>query len=335
MTIKDVAKATGYGIGTVSRVINNHPDVSEKAREKILKVIDEMGYEPNENAKMLKSRNGNVFGVIIKGNRSMLFADMLEVIQAALETIHENVSIDYIDEDADEVEEALHMSRLISPRGIFFLGANLSNYDDRFDQIRVPCVILSADARNLTRYSNLSSVFVDDQQAAYEMMKYIVSEGHRTIGILGGALAPTQMSYYRMKGCLQCLEEENISFSLEENYGVCRYSMEDGYRAAKKLLSGNHSLTAVLCFSDTIALGAVRAVRDMGLRVPEDVSVVGFDGIEMARYSVPRITTIDQNAAAIAQKGVEIMLMKSHYPGSGEHVLIPHSFSAGESVKRI
>ena len=111
--------------------------------------------------------------------------------------------------------------------------------------------------------------------------------------------------------------------------------MEDGYRATQKLLDKNKNITAIIAFSDTIALGAIRAIKDMNLSVPNDISVVGFDGIISAKYSVPRIATICQDTRKIAQTGVEILLKKIHYPGSGEHVLIPYTFEPGESVKQI
>lgn len=335
MTIKDIAKASGYGIGTVSRVINNHPDVSDKARAKILEVIEEMGFEPNENAKMLKQRNGNSIGVIVKGNRNMLFADMLESIQYILNDTDENVSIEYIDEDADEVAHALKMCKNATPKGIFFLGANLQLFDDRFQEITVPCVILSTDARTLCHHKNLSSVFVDDTSATYEMTKYITGLGHKQIGLLGGCLTKTQISYYRYLGCIKCFEDNNIPFDKEKNYQSCRFSMDDGYEATKKLLIKNKDITAIVAFSDTIAIGAIRAINDMKLKVPEDISVVGFDGIMSAKYSVPRITTIGQDTKRIAEKGTEIMLRKIHYPGPGEHVLIPYTFEQGDSVRQI
>ncbi|MGN0515000.1 MAG: LacI family DNA-binding transcriptional regulator [Lachnospiraceae bacterium] len=335
MTIKDIAKASGYGVGTVSRVINNHPDVSEQAREKILKVIEEMGFEPNENAKMLKQRNGNSIGVIVKGNRNMLFADMLEAIQQSLKDTGENVEIVYIDEDANEVDCAVKMCKNSSPKGIFFLGANLIYFDEHFDQITVPCVILSTDGRSLEEHKNLSSVSVDDTQATYEIAKYITDHGHVNIGILGGFPSKTQISYSRYMGCLNCFKEKNIPFDKDRNYEVCRFSMEDGYRATQKLLDKNKNITAIIAFSDTIALGAIRAIKDMNLSVPNDISIVGFDGIISAKYSVPRIATICQDTRKIAQTGVEIILKKIHYPGAGEHVLIPYTFEPGESVKQI
>lgn len=335
MTIKDIAKESGYGIGTVSRVINNHPDVSDKARKRILEVIEEMGFEPNENAKMLKQRNGYSIGVIIKGNRNMLFADMLESIQYNLKDTDENIEIEYIDEDADEVAHAIRMCKKSTPKGIFFLGANLLLFDERFDEINIPCVILSTDARALSQHKNLSSVFVDDTSATFEMAKYIIGLGHSNIGLLGGFLSKTQIGYHRYLGCIKCFEENNIPFDKELNYESCRFSMEDGYDATKKLLQKNKNITAIIAFSDTIAIGAIRAINDMKLSVPEDISVVGFDGILSSKFCVPRLTTIGQDTKHIAEKGAEIMLRKIHYPGEGEHILIPYTFELGDSVKKI
>lgn len=335
MTIKDIAKASGYGIGTVSRVINNHPDVSEKARNRILEVIQELGFEPNENAKMLKQRSGNAIGVIVKGNRNLLFADLLEVLQENLKNVGENIELAYIDEDGDEVEYAIKMCKNSSPKGIFFLGANLLYFDKRFSQIKIPCVILATDGSSI-KYNNLSSVSVDDAEATYELACHIVDNGHRNIGILGGSLNnDKQISYLRYTGCLKCFQERDILFDKKKNYGTCRFSMQDGYDATKKLLKTNSNITAIIALSDTLALGAIRAINDMNMSVPEDISVVGFDGIILAQYSVPRIATIRQDTKMMADKGTEILLRKIHYPGEAEHVSIPHEFEEGESVRII
>ena len=124
MTIKDIARLSGYGIGTVSRVLNNHPDVSEKARKKILSVIEENNFQPNSNARHLKMQSSSSVILIVKGTSNLLFADIVEQMQSLFLKNGENVSTYYIDEDANEVNYAIQLCRDRNPKGIVFLGGN-------------------------------------------------------------------------------------------------------------------------------------------------------------------------------------------------------------------
>lgn len=334
MTIKDIAKLSGYGIGTVSRVINNQTGVSEKAKERILEVIKESNYEPNENARFLKMRNGSMIGIIIKGNNNMLFADIIEKIQMNLSSLQEDSMVEYIDEDGDEIECALRLIRDRNLKGILFLGADVSLFDNRVDNIDIPAVILTTNG-SMVDNNKISSISVDDEQAAYDMMCYIIKNGHKKIGVIGGTLAEKRLSFSRYKGCKKGLQDNGISFDSKKMYKSCRYSMEDGYETAKKFIEENTDISAIFALSDTIAVGVIRAINDSGLRVPEDISVAGFDGIIITKYINPRITTICQNTDMIAKRGVELLLKHIHYDIPAEHESASYTLIEAESIKKI
>lgn len=333
MTIKDIARLSGYGIGTVSRVLNNHSDVSDKARKKIMEVIEESNFQPNTNARHLKRQSASSLSIIVKGNQNMLFADILEKMQMLFSRNGENAEVSYIDEDANEVECALSLCRDRNPKGIIFLGGNL-DYFDAFDSIEVPCVLLTNSAGSLN-ISNLSSFYTDDEEASYQVGSYLIKQGHKKIGVIGGTLSATQISSSRYEGCLRSFKENGIDFEEKKAYIPCRYSMEDGYQAAKKLLKQVSGVTAIIALSDTIAVGAMRAICDAGKRVPDDISVVGFDGISLSNYCIPRLTTIRQDTDRMAREGVELMLRQIHYPGEGRDVSVPFQLLERESVRKI
>ena len=164
MTIKDIAKLSGYGIGTVSRVINKQPGVSEKAREKILKIIEESNFEPNGNARKLKRCGGNTVTIIMKGRHNSFFMEILDRITLLLSELDEVVSCQIIDEDGDEVAEALKFVRDKTSKAIIFLGANLALFDERMNELDIPCVVATTSAKELA-FDNVSSVCVDDETA--------------------------------------------------------------------------------------------------------------------------------------------------------------------------
>ncbi len=280
MTIKDIARLSGCGVATVSRVLNNHPDVSGETRQRVLAVVEENGFQPNNNAKRLKQQAGNSVLILVKGTQNMLFAGLVERLQALLGENDQDASVHYLDEDGDEVGYALRLCRERKPPGILFLGGDLDRFRQGFGAITVPCVLLTNTAQGLG-FGNLSSLTTDDRAAAAQVIGFLAEKGHRHIGVLGGNWACSQISYRRLLGCRERMEQLGLPFE-ETQCEPCRYSMADAYEAARRLLGRCPELTAIFAMSDVMATGAIRAIRDLGRRVPEDVSVVGYDEIGRA-----------------------------------------------------
>lgn len=335
-TIKDIAKISGYSIGTVSRVINHHPDVSEKTKKRIEEVIRELNYEPNSNAKMLKQGSNSAVTLIIRGYHNIFLQSILEEMQLALHKAGEPTSVAFVDENANEVRAALHLAASMRPKGFFFLGGNLGDFREYFSEIKVPSVLLTNSAQEL-KFPNLSSYTTDDVEAAAYAVRYLYNCGHRKIGIIGGAAANTesQAGYLRRLGCERALRECGIEPDADL-YVPSRFSMEGGYMAAKELLGRRRDVTAIFALSDMIAFGAIRAIHDLGMNCPDDISVMGFDGLEMCSYGVPRLTTIRQNVALLSSLSVSDLLLHLHYPQNGAtHEIVPFQLQKGESVASI
>ena len=307
MTIKDIARESGYAVGTVSRVLNNSPGVSDKARKRILEVVEKYHFRLNNNAKHLKQQTNSGIAIIVKGTRNMLFASMVESLQKLIKEKDYACLIYYIGEEDHEVEQALQVCRERQPMGILFLGSNQENFRERFGDVNIPCVLVTNPASSLN-FPNLSSVCVDDNLAARTVITYLLSLGHRKIGILGGDMRFANPARARYEGCLEIFRERKIPFDPDRYFESSKYSMEDSYKAMKRLLDKAPDITAVFAMSDVTAFGAIRAVKDRGLCVPEDISVVGFDGIEMGQYLVPKLTTIQQPGEELAKRCVEILL---------------------------
>lgn len=332
MTIKDIAKLSGYGVGTVSRVLNNHPDVSERARKKILAVVESQGFEPNSNARHLKMQAPSSIAVLVKGTQNMLFADILERIQAVLRDHEEDVYVAYLDEDADEVQYAVQLQKIRRPKGLIFLGGDLEHFRRNFYQITVPCVLLTNQAADL-KFSLLSSFATDDTGACEAVADFLVEKGHRTIGVLGGNLSAEQISTLRLNGIKNALARHQIAFDSEIQHEPCRFSMACGYQAAMKLLRRMPNITALFALGDVIALGAMRALWDLGLRIPQDISIIGYDDIASAQFCYPRLTTIRQDTAALAEKGVQALLRRLSSSEAPVHEIIPFQLCERESVQ--
>ena len=174
-----------------------------------------------------------------------------------------------------------------------------------------------------------------DEQASQAVIEYLAKKGHTSIGVVGGNLTETEISFRRFTGAKWGFKNSKLSFNQRLQYEPCRFSMEEGYQAAMRLLNRNTSITAIFAMSDLIALGTMRAIYDMGKRVPEDISIVGYDGIALSRYCVPRLTTVQQDTTQLAKKGVDLMLQRINYPYHATHKTTPFHLIEGESVMEL
>lgn len=334
MDIRDIARLSGYSLGTVSRVLNGHPNVSDKARMRVLKVVEEVGYEPNSNARFLKMQGRTAIAVFVKGARNLLFADILERIQALLSEADEQADVIYLDEDENEVLSAIHYQQVRHPKGMLFLGGDPAFFKTSFSRVSVPGVLVTNTAAGLA-FKNLSSVSTNDVEAAREVVEYLFSRGHRRIGIVGGNRALSQVSGRRLHGAEEALRAHGIELDYERDYEPCHFSMEEGYDAMVRLIMRSPDLTAVFALGDAIALGAMRAVFDMGLSIPGDLSLVGFDGVNSSQFSIPRLTTIRQDTRLIATRSVETLL--ASFAGEAKPVreMVPFQLLKRESVRAL
>ena len=330
MTIVDIAKEAGYSVSTVSRVLNGRRDVSPEAKEKIMAIVDAHQFVPNKNAKHLKQTVSKSILILVKGISNMLFANVIEALQMILEASDYSLRVHYLDEDANEVREAIQMCREHRPMGILFLGGYAQNFLEAFDAVSVPCVLVT-DRGDELGFDNLSSVSTDDVAAAEKAVDYLFAHGHRHIGVIGGDMGMSSPSLRRKKGILKSFAKNGEAFD-ERYYATARFSYDSSYRAMQQLLSQNLPITAVFAMSDVMAIGAMRAIFDAGLRVPEDISIMGFDGTLLADYYNSKIVTIRQGYEEIARRSVEILLSMIDLNKQAVHELIPFALKNTESV---
>lgn len=334
MTIKDLSAQTGYSVGTVSRVLNNQPNVSEKARKVILEAAEACGFQLNTNAQQLKQLRSNNILVLVKGSSNQLFSNLVEAIQARVAASPYHLVVDYMDEDSNEVLRAVQLCREKKPLGLLFLGGNCQHFLDNFAKIDIPCVLVTNDGSGLP-FENLSSVSSDDGESTRQVIEHLISLGHRRIAVIGGNREGSDTARLRFEGCLTAFHAHGIDFDPELDYETVRFSYPGGYRGVQALLSRGKPYTAIFCMADVMALGAIRALSDNGLKVPEDVSVVGFDGLRLSEFLIPRLSTVSQRVDALAQRSVE--LLRQHIEGQGGcvHEIVPAQLQWRESARKI
>lgn len=334
MTIKDIAKECGCAVGTVSRVMNNHPDVSEQMREKVLAIVAKYNFAVNANAKQLKAQNQKTIVIFVKGTSSILLNGMLERIQKKMENLPYTASVVVLDECENEAKTANRVYYEKKPLGAIFLGGSPDLYREDFKKLLIPCVLISNETE-IIEGVNLSSISTDNFKAAEFSANYLIQNGHSNIGVIGGALGGSGMTQRRYDGFLAAMENAGLSFDFEKNYVTSKYSFEDGAYAAKRLIEKYPDMTAIFTMSDAMAIGACRQLQDMGYKVPEDISVIGFDGIPLTEYYCPRLTTIRQKDKTMVDAGLDILLNSIERNAEPVNEFIPFDFIQGESVKKI
>lgn len=329
MTIKDIARISGCSVSTISRVINDRPDVRPETKERVLEVMREAGFVPNTNARQLKIQQSRSLVFVVKGTRNIFFSDFLVQLQRAATLYGYNGIVSYLDENANEIDAAEKILREIKPKGMIFLGGSVANFQKGFANISVPSVLATLVSDKLD-FPNLSMVGVDDRAAAYQAVSYLIQQGHRKIAVLGGP-ATSYPSMMRRQGAQQAMEDAGIRFE-DKLYGLSNYDFESAYHAMNSLLARRAEFTALFAMSDVIAFGAIRALVSAGFRVPEDISVIGFDGISMSRYCVPVMTTIVQPGEQIALQSIELLINQIEHGAPAQTITLQPELQQGESV---
>ena len=334
MTIKDLSALPGYSVGTVSRVLNNQPNVSDKAREAILAASKATGFQSNTNAKQLKQQHSIGILILVKGTSNQLFGSLVETLQSRLAHTEHPLMVDYMDEDHNEVRRALQLCVEKKPRGFLFLGGIRDYFLADFDKIGVPCVLVT-DAASGMPFENLSSITSDDRLGAKLAIDALAAQGHRRIAVIGGDRRKSDTTRHRYQGCLDAFSEHAIAFDPQLDYEDVRFSYQDGYRAACNLLDRGRKFSALFAMSDVMAIGAIRALNDRGLKVPEDVSVIGFDGLQIGEFIRPRLSTVCQNAEQLAIRSIDMLLENIESSQAPRYEMVDVSIDMRESVQTV
>lgn len=333
MTIKDLSAQTGYSVGTVSRVLNHQPNVSEKARKAILEAAEKSGFQLNTNAQELKLQRTNNILVVVKGSSNQLFGNLVEAIQSRMADTPYHLVVDYMDEDDNEVLRAIRLCREKKPAGIIFLSGDEQHFLADFNRIDTPSVLVTNDASKMP-FANLSSVTTDNALAAKSAIDKLIAAGHRDIAVIGGRLDSDTVRL-RYDGCMAAFREHGITFNPERDYVAVRFSYAGGYQAAEYLLRNWRKYTAIFAMADVMAMGAIRALSDNGVKVPEDVSVMGYDGLPIGQFTVPRLATVSQGVEELAQRSVTLLRRSIEHKATASHETVPSRIQWRESAREV
>ena len=332
MTIKDVAAYSGVSVSTVSRVLNDHPDVSDGVRERVWAAVHALHYVPNNAARDLVRPTSDSIGLVVRGAENPFFTPIIRAIDETAKAAGYTVVLHQIRAGEDELAAAAELARSKRLLGLILLGGSTDYTAERTARLGVPFVCCSfTNSFGTLSAADYSSVSIDDERAAAQAVTLLYERGHRDIGILLSAPDDRSISELRCRGYRRALRENGLASDDALVLACGSYDMSDAYRCVRAAIDGGLRFTALFCISDAMAMAAIKALSDAGVRVPEDCSVIAIDGIESTLYTIPTLTTLVQPKEAMGRRAVELLDALLH-GGGCRCELLDTSLREGGSV---
>lgn len=313
--IKEISKLAGVSTATVSNVLNNSPKVTQETREKVLRVIKETKYQPNTIAKSLKVKRTNTIGVISEDITVFNTPEIIDGIDEYTESCGFHIILNnlrlfkrlgnHYGDTAKYRKLIAETVRVLLSRqvdGIIYIGAHSRDVSNMIGEITVPVVYTYCYSSEESDYS----VNYDDEAAAYNVIKYLIGLGHRKIGVISG-LYDSFQSQARFKGYQRALFDYNLLFN-PAYLKAGDWEQESGYLLGKELLRLPEPPTAIFAMNDLMAGGVIDAAVELGKRIPEDLSLIGFDNRECSNFFTPKLTTMALPLNEMGKKSAEILV---------------------------
>ena len=318
-TIKDVAKKAGVSISTVSRVINDSKPVTNEVKQRVLDVIKETGYVPNPLARSLVTKKSQLIGVIVPEVTDTFAAEVLNGIEEISKMYDYDILLANTYSEKDLEVKNINLLRAKQVEGIVMISWDIDkDVVGLLEDSGIPAVYISKTTRDFDIYN----VSINNNSAVKDMTNFLLDRGHKKIALLNTTFQ-TNLADERLTGYRDAI----VGRGLKVNEGFikpCGPTFDDGYMAVKEMLESKVDVDAIFATSDEVAIGAINACFDLGYKVPEDISVVGFYDIEFSKMCRPKLTTVkqplyDMGAVAIRMiikmvKGIEIDEKKVELP---------------------
>ena len=335
VTIKDIAKETGLSIAAVSYVLNNKEGVGTETRELVMDAVERLGYVPNFTARGLASRRSHLIGVCSPqtepGSRLMFDNPFYSKLFSSIEYECRMEGYHVIVSGTDADESFLKLAQQRSLDGMIIVGSYSKEFYSDLKKANMPVVLVDT-------YQNpehFHEVKIDDRLGGYMGTQYLIQKGHRNIAFISGALREKGVTQLRFEGYKQALEESGIPFQKGLVFsGVV--SFQSGVDCGGEALLHAKGITAMFCTADILAMGAIKKVLEMGMKVPEDISVMGFDNLNISEYTSPSITTVGQDIEMKGKAAVEIILQDINEKiGKPQCIELPLKIVERQSTKQL
>jgi len=305
ITLKMVAERAGVSVNTASRAINNKPDISKETKKRILQIAKELGYIRNAAAVALRTKKTGTIGAVIADNRNPFYAEVLNGIEEAAREKNYHIILANTQRDYQKEEEVINL--LLAKR---VDGLLITPVQDRDDDIKnlidanIPFVVVGRDFENI----EVDAVYNDEVKGGFLATEYLIKKGHKKIASINGFLHKSPAKG-RLEGYKKALKKYGIPFD-DALVTVGDIDVKDGYERTKQLLEKGLNFTAIFAYNDMMAFGAMQAIKEKGLRIPEDIGLVGYDDIPFASLISPPLTTIRLKKQDLGVESVKLLLSR-------------------------
>jgi len=332
VTIYDVAREAGVSMATVSRVVNNNPNVKPQTRKKVFEAIERLGYRPNAVARGLASKKTTTVGVVIPDISNSIFSEVARGIEDIANMYHYNIILCNADKKKEKEIRVINTLLEKQVDGLLFMGGVVTDeHIQAFKTSAVPIVLCATTDEN----STIASVDIDHEKAAFDAVNVLIEQGHRNIAMISGTLQDPANGFARYQGYKNALEAAGIPVR-EEYVRIGNYRYESGLEVTKHFLGLSDRPTAIFAATDEMAIGAIHTLQDSGLKVPDDMSVISVDNIRMASMVRPQLTTVAMPMYDIGAVSMRLLtkLMNKETKEASEQmqVILPHEVIHRNSV---
>lgn len=333
VTIKEVALLAGVSISTVSRVMNNPIAVQEEKRLRVIAAIEQLNFEPNAFARGLINNRSHMIGVMIPDILNPYYSAVIRGMEDAAKVLRYGLLICNTDREEERTLSYLNNFRHKNIDGILFTSDFVTeSYNSVIQSNQIPTVLVSTESKEY----GLPSIMINDEQAAYDAVQYLIEIGHRHIGFLGFTLPDPITGQKRYNGFLRAITRYNLLDQCKDYTAFATSWYEEAYQSVAKLMQKQPQITALFTCSDEFALAAIAYLNDQGIRVPQDVSVIGFDNVRMSWMVTPRLTTIAQPMYDIGYRAVELLDdMLTNKTKHTTQFILPHELIIRDSTSAI
>ncbi|MBN2617753.1 MAG: LacI family DNA-binding transcriptional regulator [Spirochaetales bacterium] len=300
-----------------------------------MSIIKELNYIPNNSARNLKRSSSKSIGIFVLGQYNLFFAEIIEVIEHEVSLKGYSAVIHFHQNPKNAVESAAQFVLEKKLAGLIYLGGVISKKDEGYiKRVDVPVVFSSTIVEEDVDMNLFSSVGINEKTAVNEVINYLVGLGHKKIALITEDKEERGAAQERFEVYKSALKNNGIEY--RSNYiEVGDFSIKSGFECMKRLLKNNSDITAVFAVNDLMAIGAIKAVYSEGLIVPQNISVVGFDGLEFGEYYQPSLTTVKQPSSEFGKISTSLLFNLVETDSASEHIILDTKFTIRESCQKI
>jgi len=305
ITLKMVAERAGVSVNTASRAINNKPDINLETKKRVLQIAKELGYIRNAAAVALRTKKTGTIGVVIADNRNPFYAEVLNGMEEAAREKNYHIILANTQRDYKKEEEAINL--LLAKR---VDGLLITPVQDRDDDIKnlinanIPFVIVGRDFENI----EVEAVYSNEVKGGFLATEYLIKKGHKRIALIDGFLYKSP-ARGRLEGYKRALKKYGISLD-DDLLSVGDIDVKDGYERTNQLFEKELDFTAIFAYNDMMAFGAMQAIKEKGLRIPEDIGLVGYDDIPFSSLISPSLSTIRLKKQELGAESLKLLLSR-------------------------